>query len=118
MENGLLDKAVKLAEAGMTAADINKIIDAEIAGKKDPEPKPDDKKEPEGKEDKKDPDDKKEPEGKEDKKDPDERDEKIAELEKQLKAAQDAARRSGGGESREEQDKKAYTSLLSKIKNF
>ena len=103
MENGLLDKAVKLAEAGMTAADINKIIDAEIAGKKDPEPKPDDKKEPEGKEDKK---------------DPDERDEKIAELEKQLKAAQDAARRSGGGESREEQDKKAYTSLLSKIKNF
>ena len=114
MENGLLDKAVKLAEAGMTAADINKIIDAEIAGKKDPEPNPDDKKEPEGKGE-----DKKEPEGKgEDKKDPDERDEKIAELEKQLKAAQDAARRSGGGESREEQDKKAYTSLLSKIKNF
>lgn len=103
----LMEKAVKLSEAGFTAEQINKIIDEDIKRMSD------DKKPPEGD------DEKKPPEGNEEKKPPeDESAKRVKELEEQLKKAQEKARRTGDEVPPEEKEKKAYDTLLSKIKNY
>lgn len=112
----LMEKAVKLSEAGFTAEQINKIIDEDIKRMSE------DKKPPVGDEEKKPPEgdeEKKPPEGDEEKKPPEDKNEKrVKELEEQLKKAQEKARRTGDEENPEEKEKKAYDTLLSKVKNY
>ena len=116
----LLDKAVKLAESGFTAEQINKIIDEDIKRATPPEDKPEDKK-PEDKPEDKKPEDKKFEDKPEDKKPEDkpedENAKRVKELEEQLKVAQAQARRTGDNNP-EDTEKKAYDTLLSKIKNY
>jgi len=95
----LMEKAVKLSEAGFTAEQINKIIDEDIKRMSD------EKKPPEGDEEKKPTED-------------DENKKRVKELEEQLKKAQEKARRTGDEENPEDKEKKAYDTLLSKIKNY
>ena len=112
----LMEKAVKLSEAGFTAEQINKIIDEDIKRMSE------DKKPPEGDEEKKPTEDDKKnpPEGDEEKKptEDDENKKRVKELEEQLKKAQEKARRTGDEENPEEKEKKAYDTLLSKVKNY
>lgn len=104
----LMEKAVKLSEAGFTAEQINKIIDEDIKRTSD-DKKPEDKN----------PEDKKPEDDTEDKKpEDDENKKRVKELEEQLKKAQEKARRTGDEVPPEEKEKKAYDMLLSKIKNY
>ena len=112
----LLDKAVKLSEQGFTAEQINKIIDEDIKRMSD-EKKPEDDAEDKKPEDKK-PEDKKPEDDAEEKKPEDENAKRVKELEEQLKKAQEKARRTGDEVPPEEKEKKAYDTLLSKIKNY
>lgn len=98
----LMEQAVELAKAGMTAQEINKIIDEDIERAKTPEPQPEPEPEPTP-----------EPEP-----EPSEPSEREKELEEQLKKAQEKARRSGSEIDPEEQAKKDYDSLIAKIKHF
>ena len=100
----LMEQAVELAKAGMTAQEINKIIDEDIERAKTPEPIPEPEPEPE-------PIPEPEPE-------PSEPSEREKELEEQLKKAQEKARRRGSEIDPEEQAKKDYDSLIAKIKHF
>lgn len=102
----LMEQAVELAKAGMTAQEINKIIDEDIERAKTPEPQPTPEPEPE-------PTPEPEPEPT-----PSEPSEREKELEEQLKKAQEKARRSGSEIDPEEQAKKDYDSLIAKIKHF
>lgn len=113
----LLDKAVKLTEQGFTAEQINKIIDEDIKRISDDKKPPegdDEKKAPEGDEEKKPPDGDEENKPTED----DENKKRVKELEEQLKKAQEKARRTGDDSNPEDNEKKAYDTLLSKVKNY